>query len=383
MKPWTSVTLADVCTRPQYGAIAKGSATPKGPLFVRQSDITNGRIDWSSVPFCDLAPDEFEKYAINPGDILISRLGNGVGNAATVSDTNGAVFAGYLVRFRTNPEVAIPEFVGYQLQSKNWRQHVANFRSGAAQPTLNAQQMGEYSFLLPPIDEQRAIASMLGSLDDKIESDRRTIEKLLALGRALYEQAIASGSRQAAIGEFSEFLNRRRIPLSSKEREARPGAIPYYGATGIFGYVDDFLFDEVLVLVGEDGSVVRDDGGPVTQYIWGKTWINNHAHPLRGRGISNELLYLALDRSDIRPLVTGAVQPKVSMGNLKSLVIDLPTQIEQARLESLLSSLFDVLRCRSDEVRYLEQLRDTLLPELLSGRIRRPRAYEEVSGYVI
>ncbi len=254
--------------------------------------------------------------------------------------------------------------------------------NGSTFKEISGSTLAAIEVSVPEIEEQRAIAATLGALDDKIESNRRTINKILALGHALYEEALASGSRRTRVEEIAEFHNRRRIPLSSRERDVRHGNVPYYGATGIFGYVDDFLFNEVLVLVGEDGSVVCDDGGPVTQYIWGKAWINNHAHPLTGRGISNELLYLALDRSDIRPLVTGAVQPKISMGNLKSLVVDLPLESEQARLDSMLSSLFSVLRCRSDEVRQLEHLRDTLLPELLSGRIRGPRACEEVKGDV-
>ena len=249
---------------------------------------------------------------------------------------------------------------------------------GSAQPFVSQGDARKVQVALPRIEEQRAIAATLGALDDKIESNRQITTKILELGRALFEGALALGKRQAAVAEVSVFHNRRRVPLSSRERDSRRGSIPYYGATGIFGYVDDYLFDEILVLVGEDGSVVRADGGPVLQYIWGKSWINNHAHPLTGHGISNELLYLALDRSDIRPLVTGAVQAKVSMGNLQSLEIELPTEHEQTRLESSLSALFSVLRSKFDEIHHLENMRDTLLPELLSGRIRLPEAREAV-----
>ena len=229
--------------------------------------------------------------------------------------------------------------------------------------------MVKISVELPPIEEQRAIAAVLGALDDKIQSNRRAVEKVQSLGLALFESALSFGIRNVTVGDVAEFHNRRRIPLSSQEREARPGNIPYYGATGIFGYVDEYLFDEVLVLVGEDGSVVRDDGGPVTQYIWGRSWINNHAHPLTGRGITDEILYLALDRADIRPIVTGAVQAKVSMGNLKALPLELPTEAEEVKLVPRLTALFAMWRSLIDEVRDLEQLRDALLPQLLSGRL--------------
>ncbi|GEL94877.1 restriction endonuclease subunit S [Cellulomonas composti] len=225
---------------------------------------------------------------------------------------------------------------------------------------------------MPPLTEQRAIAATLGAIDDKIESNQRVTTMLMKLARALLDSSVSGEARRVPIGDIAEFHNRRRIPLSSKEREARVGDIPYYGATGIFGYVDEALFDEVLVLVGEDGSVVREDGGPVLQYIWGKAWINNHAHPLTGRGISDELLFLALDRSDIRPIVTGAVQAKVSMGNLKSVVVELPTGTAFRTLEQHLATLFALYRSRADETARLIRVRDTLLPELLAGRIHVP-----------
>lgn len=252
--------------------------------------------------------------------------------------------------------------------------------NGSTFKEISGTSLGSIEVQLPPLAEQRGIAATLGALDDRIDSNQRAIATVLSLAHALYEEALGAGSRQEAVGDVADFHNRRRVPLSRQEREARAGDIPYYGATGVFGYVDDFLFDEILVLVGEDGSVVRDDGGPVLQYIWGKAWINNHAHPLTGRGISAEVLYLALDRSDIRPLVTGAVQPKVSMGNLKTLLLELPTTATQSRLEGQLSSLFALWRGRADENRRLDQMRRALIPELLSGRIRVKEAVGGLQG---
>lgn len=368
------------------GKIVTGSTPPaahpewfadSGMPFVTPSDIQDGvRFVRTSRFLSPLGSEAMQKRVVPAGTVCFVSIGSTIGKMCTT--TTPSVTNQQINSVVVDDTIADPTFVYYALsQCAGLLKAIAG---GSATPILNKSAFANVSLNILPIGEQRTIGILLNALDYKIESNRRTVKGILALGHALYERALTSGSRQTLVGEIAEFHNRRRIPLSSLEREARPGNIPYYGATGIFGYVDDFLFNEVLVLVGEDGSVVRDDGGPVTQYIWGKAWINNHAHPLTGRGISNELLYLALDRSDVRPLVTGAVQPKISMGNLKSLAVDLPLESEQAPLESMLSSLFSVLRCRSDEVCQLEQLRDTLLPELLSGRIRGPRTCEEVKG---
>lgn len=206
MTAWRDVALADVCRKPQYGAIAKGSEHPIGPRFVRQSDITSGRIDWRSVPYCDLDPADFEKYAIHAGDLLISRLGAGVGTAATVDDDNGAVFAGYLVRFQPHTQGADPRFLGYQLHSSEWWNHVNGFRFGAAQPTLNAQQMGAFRFSLPPIEEQQRIAATLGALDDKINSNHSAIEYTEQLGAAVLASQVGLD-----VYGFPEYDDKSRI----------------------------------------------------------------------------------------------------------------------------------------------------------------------------
>lgn len=283
---------------------------------------------------------------------------------------------------RVNPQRADPYFVYWWLQDmyasgrtwgyQNRSTGIANFQF---EHFLDAEQLA-----LPPVPEQRAIAETLGALTDKIESNKQLLVCIVALADALYSAACGEAPRETGIGNIAEFHNRRRVPLSSRDRNERPGPYPYYGATGVFGYVDDFLFDEVMALVGEDGSVVNDDGTPVTQYIWGKSWINNHAHALTGRGISTELLFVALRTADVRPIVTGAVQPKISMGNLKSLQVEIPQGDALVEVEADLQPLFSLYRQVSGELRVLVDLRDTLRPELLSGRIRVPEAEEAVAG---
>ncbi|WP_185934903.1 restriction endonuclease subunit S [Mycolicibacterium hodleri] len=245
-----------------------------------------------------------------------------------------------------------------------------HLKHGTSNPSLTREAFGAQYFPVPPIDEQVLIAETLSAIDDKIDANSRTVAQALTLARALFESSLAQGTRTAQVGAVSEFHNRRRVPLSRREREQRPGAVPYYGATGVFGYVDEALFDEILVLVGEDGSVVREDGGPMLQYIWGKAWINNHAHAITGLIVSTELLFLALDRADIRPIMTGAVQAKVSMGNLKSVGLRLPVGKALDVLELALAPVFSLYRSRINESAQLRKTRDALLPELLSGRLR-------------
>ena len=162
----------------------------------------------------------------------------------------------------------------------------------------------------------------------------------------------------------------KRVPLNSRQRANRQGAYPYYGAAGIVDYVDDFLFDGVYGLIGEDGSVVDAKGYPVVQYVWGQFWVNNHAHVLKGKnGFSEEHLYLLLQQVNITAFVTGAVQPKLSQRNLKSIPFVFPGSLVCQAFSCLVDSLFKRLRSNADEVESLAAQRDALLPKLVSGEV--------------
>src|SRR5437762_9259028 len=91
-----------------------------------------------------------------------------------------------------------------------------------------------------------------------------------------------NGTRKLPLGEVVDILDSRRIPVNSDERAKRVGDVPYYGATGQVGWIDDCIFDEELVLLGEDGAPFLDHTKPKAYMIRGKSWVNNHAHVLRG-----------------------------------------------------------------------------------------------------
>ncbi len=134
----------------------------------------------------------------------------------------------------------------------------------------------------------------------------------------------------------------RRIPLSSLEREKRRGSYPYYGAASIVDYVDDYLYDGDYILFGEDGTVITDAGKPILQIAHGKFWVNNHAHVITVTDLADfRFIYYALKNTDVRAIVTGAVQPKISQANLKTLRINIPPLPTQRKIAAVLGALDD------------------------------------------
>lgn len=148
--------------------------------------------------------------------------------------------------------------------------------------------------------------------------------------------------KETTLGEVCEILDRLRKPISKKDRIQGP--IPYYGATRVVDYIDDFIFDEPLVLVGEDGA--KWNGGDATAFaIDGKTWVNNHAHVLRPNRdvLIDKWLIFWLTFSDLSEFVTGVTVPKLNQKNLRSIKLPLPPLQEQRRIVALLDEAFIAL----------------------------------------
>lgn len=107
------------------------------------------------------------------------------------------------------------------------------------------------------------------------------------------------GWSEAYLGDVVDILDRLRIPVNETERSARVGSVPYYGATGRVGWIDGHLFNEELILLGEDGAPFLDSGKPKAYMIRGKSWVNNHAHVLKAAGgISNAFIAHQLNVAD-------------------------------------------------------------------------------------
>jgi type I restriction enzyme S subunit len=141
--------------------------------------------------------------------------------------------------------------------------------------------------------------------------------------------------------EVVDILDSRRVPVNSEERAKRVGDVPYYGATGQAGFIDEYLFDEELVLLGEDGAPFLDLGKPKAYLVRGKSWVNNHAHVLRGKpGLLNSFLLYQLNNLDYRPYVSGTTRLKLPQGPMKRIPLLVPLEDEQQRIVAEIEKQF-------------------------------------------
>ncbi|MDM8535945.1 restriction endonuclease subunit S [Desulfobacterales bacterium HSG17] len=176
----------------------------------------------------------------------------------------------------------------------------------------------------------------------------------------------------SVVNKCAEILDSKRIPLNQVERNNKKGNIPYYGANGILDYVDDFIFNEPLVLMAEDGGHFKDYfKKPICQKIDGKSWVNNHAHVLKAiknKIITNWLFYWFVHR-DILPFLNGGTRAKLNQSDLKKLPVALPPLPEQKKIAQILTSIDETIESTRKVIDQTKKVKQGLLQELLTKGI--------------
>ncbi len=375
MSEWKEYRLGDVIE-------IIGGGTPKTTV----SEYWGGNIPWLSV--VDFNTENKYVYTteksitqkglsksstklLEAGDVIISARGT-VGALAILKTQMAFNQSCYGIKHVTN--TTHHDFLYYLIKDG-----IDNFQQiayGGVFDTITKETFNQIDILLPPLPEQRAIAGVLSSLDDKIDLLHRQNKTLERIAGALWRKMFVDDSTNSLIfdlGEIIEIHDSKRIPLSSMQREKMKEGVlyPYYGAATIMDYINQYIFDGEYLLLGEDGTVETDEGYPVLQLATGKFWVNNHTHVLRAKKpFSNFLLYIILKNTPISHIVTGAVQPKINQENLKALEISSIKDIIVDELSIVAENFWNKIQANNLQIHILFSLRDTLLPRLMSGEVR-------------
>ena len=176
------------------------------------------------------------------------------------------------------------------------------------------------------------------------------------------------------LGSIATFLDGMRRPVKSSDRARMKGSIPYYGASGVVDYVDNYIFDEELVLLGEDGENILSRNLPLAFRISGKTWVNNHAHVIRPNpGISIGFLTEYLDSLNYESLNSGTAQPKLNQQNCLQIPVALPSSTDEQRAIATALSDVDALLDGLDRlIAKKRDLKQASMQQLLTGETRLP-----------
>lgn len=248
--------------------------------------------------------------------------------------------------------------------------------AGASRKKLLKDSMLKITVNMPSLPEQQKIAEFLSTIDTVIEKQKETIsaweERKKGVMQKLFSQEVRfkadDGSefpdwKKKKLEDVVEFLDGQRKPLEAGQRVS--GKYPYYGASGIIDYVNDYIFDEELILLSEDGANILDRNYRVCFLAKGKYWVNNHAHVLRAMDRNvNGFLCEQLESFDYRKYNSGGAQPKLNQATCRSIVVNVPCLAEQQKIADCLSSLDDVIKKQKATLAAWEELKKGLLQQM-------------------
>ncbi|WP_142419112.1 restriction endonuclease subunit S [Clostridium tertium] len=366
--------------------------TEYGVPFLRVTDIQQSDIDWKNVKY--ISEEEHLELIkrCNPeiGDILYSKNGT-IGIPKIIDWENKfSIFVSLcLIKMKKENSLIINKYLEQFLKSDSCMRQIRLRAKQGTVTNLHLEEIRELVIPIPDTKEQEKIALILSTVDEEIDNIDKLIQKNKELKKGLMQQLLTKGIGHTKfkkteigeipeewgvkeLGEICEILDSKRVPLNEKQRADMRGDIPYYGANSIVDYVNDYLFDDKLILMAEDGgnfSEFRDK--PIAFYVEGKCWVNNHAHVLRAKDYkSSKWIFYNLVNKDITNIVQGGTRAKLNQKDLRNIVIAFPKVYEQIEIVKILSEVDEIIDKYQNKKIKLEELKKGLMQQLLTGKIR-------------
>lgn len=341
---------------------------------------------------------DFSQYEILEGDILITMMGTTGKSKVFKREFKRGILDSHLLRLRFKRNSFSNYLFVIILQESDYVFHQLKLNSkGAIMEGLNSSIVKELSLLTPPLSEQQQIVSFLDTktslIDSLIEKTLRKIELLKEKRTSLINEVVTKGlnpnvemkeSGVEWIGEIPShwvkskvkweltFHNNQRIPIEASKREEMTGDYPYYGASGIIDYVNDYIFNGEYILVGEDGANILMRSSRMSFIADGQFWVNNHAHILSSKFGPNKYFCEQIELNDFTTIASGAAQPKLTKESLGDIVLIVPPLDEQQQIVEYLdheTQLIDnTISIEEKRIDLLKEYRQSLISEVVTGK---------------
>lgn len=280
---------------------------------------------------------------------------------------------------RPNKHEMAKGFAGYLVQSWKFRKQVMVIAQGTKVLSLSTGRLGNLKLNIPTIPEQQKIASFLSAVDEKIQKLTRKKELLEQYKKGVMQQLFSGKLRfkdengiafpkweEKRLGDVCECMDNLRKPLNDSQRQLMQGEIPYWGANKIMDYVNDYLFDETLVLLAEDGGNFNEyETRPIANLSKGKCWVNNHTHVLKGKkNLSNEFLFYSLVHKNITGFVSGGTRAKLNKSEMLKIPIAFPYFEEQKKIANYLSKIDAKIESINNQITQNQTFKRGLLQQM-------------------
>ena len=352
------------------------------PTYLRITDINDdGTINFASLKSVDRS--DADKYRLQPNDIVFARTGGSTGRSYFYDGKDGEfVFAGFLIKFSIDPQKCIPKFIKYYCQSREYYNWVASFNTGSTRGNINAKTFEKMPIPDLPLEQQQLIVDILSPIDDKIENNKKINHHLVAISKNYLK--IFYSSNSIKLGDIFELKSGYAFKSKDWVDEGKP-VIKIKDIDGLtiditnLNYVKNKsqlskasnfeVFGKEIVMAltgattGKIGVIPKNFKGYVNQRVglfYAKT------------ELSYAVLWSILQQqniiTDLIKLSSGSAQANLSPFSVNSYDLNV-TFKDLIELDKVLSPLYELFCFNLSEIQRLSELRDTLLPKLLSGEI--------------
>lgn len=333
-----------------------------------------------------------ERYLVEENDIVYSRRGDVEKCAFITSNQSGWLCGTGCLRVRITSKDIEPKYCAYYLSTEEIKGWVSGNAVGTTMPNLNSSILKRLPLLLPPLPEQKAIAAVLSSLDDKISLLHRQNKTLEAMAETLFRQWFVEEAQEdwevGTLGDILLSIESGSRPKGGIDPDLKIG-ISSIGAENINGignydfsktkYVTEDFFRSMKkgvikshdVLIYKDGAYVGRKGMFGKGFPYKTCSVNEHVFILRANEKFNQVfLYFMLQEEELAQLNANSAQPGLNQESMKSFEIIIPPQSLIDNFNDVVAPWVDKIFFNSNQIRTLEKLRDTLLPKLMSGEVR-------------
>ena len=289
----------------------------EGMPLIRIRDLKNGvntKVNFTG---------EYNKdYIVQKGDFLI-----GMDGEFRCYEWTGdnALLNQRVCRLQNFEDSLLPKFLFYGVNKH--LKDIEDVTSFTTVKHISSKKIKDIEFPIPPLEEQKQIVAKLDQCFEAIDKARANAAKNLENAKELFQSKLneifsqkGEGWVEKKLGDVCENLDSKRIPITKNKRTE--GNIPYYGASGVVDHVNEYIFNEDLLLVSEDGANLLARTYPIAFSISGKTWVNNHAHVLKFQSMAAQrFIEYYLNSIKLDDYVSGMAQPKLNQRMLNSISV--------------------------------------------------------------
>lgn len=375
--------IAEGCTFLSGFAFKSKDFSDVGIPVVKIKNIQNKKVDFVESQFY---PESFyqtklDKFKVHHKDVLVAMTGQGsVGRVGQLKiDKNKFGLLNQRVgKFICDEQKLNRDYLFYILSSDRYQEHLFDKAVGSGQPNLSPSDITSVEIPFPSYEEQKAIASILSALDDKIELNLQTNKTLEEMAMALYKHWFVDfGPFQngefvdSELGKIPKGWEVKRleeileIKYGKDHKKLDNGNIPVYGSGGIMRYVNKFLYDQDSILIPRKGTLSN------LFYITSPFWsVDTMFYTKIKQKHFGKYIYYFLKTIDLASMDVGSAVPSLTTELLKRINILVPPKNEIVKYDNIVSRYFNIMGSNTIENQTLTTLRDTLLPKLISGEVR-------------